>query len=52
MELVDERRKKLSHARKEILLKFIAQAIPFYVMSVFEIPLSLYDDTKNIMNAF
>lgn len=44
--------KFLSRVGKEILVKSIAQAIPFYVMSVFAIPVCLCDKMKRMMNSF
>ena len=46
------RRKLLSKAGKEVLLKTIVQAIPSYVMSVFLIPLNLCAELERMMNSF
>lgn len=46
------RHKLLARARKEILLKSIVQAIPFYVMRVFIIPHLLCVDLDRRMNSF
>lgn len=42
----------LSKEGKEVLLKSMAQAVPSYYMSVFQIPLSLCDEFQKIMNDF
>ena len=42
----------LSHTDKEVLIKNVAQAIPFYVMSVFLLPRSLYGDIDKMLNAY
>ncbi|KAJ9132752.1 hypothetical protein P3X46_033589 [Hevea brasiliensis] len=44
--------KFLSRVGKEIFLKSIAQAIPFYYMSVFYIPVSTCDELEHMMNSF
>ena len=36
--------KMLSKASKEILIKVVAQSIPTYTMSVFQLPLKLCDE--------
>ena len=44
--------KLLSKARKEILIKAVAQAIPTYTMSCFKIPDSLCDDLTSMIRNF
>ena len=44
--------KLLSHARKEILKKVVAQAIPTYTMSVFLLPTALCDDMTRMVRQF
>ncbi|KAK5776896.1 hypothetical protein PVK06_044861 [Gossypium arboreum] len=44
--------KLLSWARKEVLIKTMAQAILVYSMSVFLLPHNSYDDLKKLMNFF
>lgn len=46
------KKKSLSRAGKEILLKTVAQAIPSYVMSVFVIPRGLCAEIERLMNSF
>ena len=44
--------KLLSQARKEILIKAIAQAIPTYAMSVFWLPVSLCDEINSLLSNY
>ena len=44
--------KLLSKARKEILTKAVAQAIPTYYMSCFKIPDSLCEEMTSLMRNF
>ena len=46
------KRRMLSKAGKEILLKTVVQAIPMYVMSVFLLPISLCTELERMMNSF
>ena len=39
----------LSHARKEIFIKAMTQALPMYAMSVFKIPNTLYDEITSMV---
>ena len=39
----------LSHARKEILIKAVAQAIPTCTMSVFKLPETLCDEMTSMV---
>ena len=41
--------KLLSIRGREIIIKAVAQAIPTYTMSCFQLPKSLYDDLEGIM---
>ena len=43
--------KKLSRARKEVLLKTVAQAMPNYTMSVFLSPLGVCHEIENMFNS-
>ena len=42
----------LSHARKEILIKAVAQAIPTCTMSVFKLPETLCDEMTSMVHKF
>ena len=42
----------MSSGNKEILIKAVAQAIPTYVMSVFRLPTSVYDDLAKMMRQY
>ena len=42
----------LSRAGKEILIKAVAQSIPTYTMSVFQLPLKLCDELNNLCDKF
>jgi hypothetical protein len=44
--------KFLSHARKEIMLKAVVQAIPTYTMSVFKVPKTLCNEINSMMAKF
>ena len=46
------KQKMLSVGGREILIKAIAQAIPTYMMSCFQIPKSLCDEIEAIMRKF
>jgi len=37
---------------REVMIKFVLQAIPPYVMSIFRLPNSLLDEMEKMMNAF
>jgi hypothetical protein len=43
--------KCLSKAAREVLIKYVLQAIPSYVMSIFRLPNSLLDEIEKMMNA-
>lgn len=45
-------KKLLSKARKEILLKCVAQALPTYTMSVYLLPNSFCDNLQKVMNKY
>ena len=42
----------LSTGGKEVLIKSVAQAIPLYIMSIFELPDSLINNMHRILNEF
>jgi len=42
----------LSKAGREVMIKSVLQAIPYYVMSIFRLPNSLLDEVEKMMNAF
>ena len=42
----------LSNARKEILIKTVAQTVPTYTMSVFKLPNTLCDEMTSMVHRF
>lgn len=44
--------KKIFNAGKEVLIKYAAQAIPTYCMSIFLLPTSLLDELHKMLNKF
>jgi hypothetical protein len=42
----------MSSGAKEVLIKAVAQALPTYVMSVFQIPLTLCDELTSLIRDF
>ena len=46
------KKKLLSHVRKEILIKTVAQAVPTYTMSVFKLPNNLCDEMTSMVLRF
>jgi len=44
--------KCLSKAGCEVMIKYVLQAIPSYVMSIFQLPTTLLDSIKKMMNFF
>ena len=50
--LVGWKEKLLSKARKEVLIKAVAQSIPTYTMGCFKIPDSLCDDMTSMIRNF
>lgn len=50
--LLGRKEKMLSQARKEILIKVMAHAIPTYIMSVFKLPDTLCDDLTGMVCRF
>jgi len=41
--------KFISKARREIFIKTVAQAIPTYLMSIFKLPISIYDNINSLL---
>ncbi|KAK3225142.1 hypothetical protein Dsin_005004 [Dipteronia sinensis] len=41
-----------SFSSKEVLIKAVAQGVPTYFMSIFQIPLGLYEDLRAMMSGF
>lgn len=37
---------------KEVLIKAVAQAVPAYAISIFKIPMRIYDDTQKVIDKF
>ena len=52
MKLVGWKGKLLSMRGNEVLIKAVAQAIPTYTMSCFQLPKSLYEDLEKLMRSF
>ena len=50
--MAGRKEKLLSKARKEILIKVVAQAIPTYSLSCFKIPDTLCDELTNMIRNF
>ena len=46
------KKKLLSHVRKEILIKTVAQAVPTYTMNVFKLPNNLCDEMTSMVLRF
>lgn len=42
----------LSKAGREVMIKSVLQAIPLYVMSLFQLPSTMIDSIEKIMNSF
>ena len=42
----------LSRARKEVLIKAVAQSIPIYTMGVFQLPIKLCDELNSMCEKF
>jgi len=42
----------MSSGAKEVLIKSVAQALPTYIMSVFQLPLALCDSMTSIIREF
>ena len=47
--LAGRKEKMLSKARKEVLIKVVAQVIPTYIMNCFKIPNSLCEDLTSMI---
>lgn len=50
--LKDWKERALSRAGREVLVKYVAQAIPTYVMSYFALPTSLCEEIEFMINRF
>lgn len=46
------KQRKLSKADKEIIIKTIAQALPTYIMSLYKLLDTFYDDLQKLMNGY
>lgn len=44
--------KFFSSGRKEVLIKIVAQAVPVYAISVFKLPLGIYEDMQRTIARF
>jgi hypothetical protein len=50
--LMDYSEKLMSSGAKEVLIKAVAQSLPTYLMSVFQIPLTLCDELASLIHEF
>ena len=46
------RGRALSKADKEVMIKYVLQAIPSYMMSIYLLPNSVIDDIEKMINVF
>lgn len=46
------KKKLLSQAGREVLLKAVIQVIPTYAMGCFKLPVELYDEIKGLIRRF
>lgn len=44
--------RNFSRACKEVMIKFVAKAIPSFFMSIFTLPKSLIDEIHKMLNSF
>lgn len=46
------KKKFISKARREVLIKTVAQVIPTYSMSLFKLPKSIYDNINSLLEKY